>query len=172
MDNNEHHLVHQNLLQEVLEAGSTPCCSGGEPPSQDREAKHYQRPDGILLNDMGEGSHQNLLNQLQKDVPHHEQVSHQVPQHQLHEQVDNLPLPPEKKRKLTQTSFRDFQEGIPVTTFSQKKGLYDSIPYLLTLGGNKNRTGQQRHKQPTATCQEWSCHRANHDPLQEGQHCK
>ena len=81
MDNNEHHLVHQNLLQEVLEAGSTPCCSGGEPPSQDRETKHYHRPDGILLNDMGEGSHQNLLNQLQKDVPHHEQVSHQVPQH-------------------------------------------------------------------------------------------
>ena len=28
-----------------------------------------------------------------------------------------------------------------MTTFSQKKGLYDSIPYLLTLGGNKNRTG-------------------------------
>jgi hypothetical protein len=35
MADNEHDLVHQNLLQVVLEAGSNPCCNGGEPPNQD-----------------------------------------------------------------------------------------------------------------------------------------
>ena len=96
---NEHYLV--------LEAGNNPCCSGGEQPGQDRQTKHYHRLDSNLLHELGVRSHQNLLNQLQKDVPHHEQVSYQVPQHQLHEQVDNLPLPPEKKTYTK--NFRHFQ---------------------------------------------------------------
>ena len=73
-------------LHQVLEAGNIPYSSGGELPCQDRETKHHQRPDSIILNNMVERSHQNLLNQLPEDVPQ-EQVSHQVPQHQLHEQA-------------------------------------------------------------------------------------
>ena len=91
---NEHYLV--------LEAGNNPCCSGGEQPGQDRQTKHYHRLDSILLHDLGVGSHQNLLNQLPEDVPH-EQVSHQVPQHQHNEQVQRvehgLPLPPEEEKR-------------------------------------------------------------------------